>query len=103
MARDFVITTRALRELERSAEMHQLADKVAKEVRDRARRNARVISPRLSDAIIAAPSEEDSDGVYADVGYDKNAPGFVLWWHEVGTKNYPATPHLRPALKASGS
>jgi hypothetical protein len=31
------------------------------------------------------------------VGYDKRNPGFVLWWHEVGTSKIPPSPHLRPA------
>lgn len=99
MAGEFRMTTRALRELERAAETRALAERAAEGVRDRARRNARPISRDLSEAIVSTEAGEDAEGVFADVGYDRNAPGFVLWWHEVGTKHYPATPHLRPALR----
>ena len=71
----------------------------AKQVRDEARRNARSISPALAQAIEVEVGI-DALGTFADIGYVKAAPGFVLWWHEVGTQKYPATPHLRPALKA---
>lgn len=70
---------------------------LGEQVRDRARVNARGISDK-TDAIVSVPGE-DADGVYARIGYDKHHPGFVLWWHEVGTVNHPPRPHLRPALQ----
>lgn len=73
-------------------------EKVGKQVEQRARQNARVISPHLADAITAMPPASDSKGSHVDIGYDKAKPGFALWWHEVGTVNNPATPHLRPAI-----
>ncbi len=41
----------------------------------------------------------DVEGVYVDVGYNKDHPGFYLWWAEVGTQDQAAQPHLRPALR----
>ena len=75
-----------------------------REVRDRARENARALGlagHRTQDpenAIIAVPGR-DAEGPYVDVGYDKTHPGFYLWWWEVGTKYNPARPHLRPAVR----
>lgn len=66
-------------------------------VRDRARDNARAVSDRLADALWSEPGR-DTDGAFVDVGYNRTRPGWVLWFHEVGTIRHPATPHLRPAL-----
>lgn len=73
----------------------------ATQVRDAARENARGIKAGQAgrDGAIAYELGEDSEGAYADVGYMKHHPGFVLWWAEVGTRNQPAQPHLRPAVK----
>jgi hypothetical protein len=82
------------RELENQAD--DLLVEAGEKVRDGARANAGSIS-RDTDAIVSTEVENDSEGPYVDVGYDKNNPGFVLWWHEVGTSKFPPHPHLRPA------
>lgn len=91
------LNARAIRDLERSPEAAEVVELAAERIRDKARTNARSIAPERTDGIVATPADEDATGVYADVGYDKTLPGFVLWWHEVGTRDYPARPHLRPA------
>lgn len=98
MARNFDFNRRALDELVRRGDVRDEVARVGLQVRNRARRNASGISRSLSEAI-EVETGTDEKGAYADVGYLKSAPGFVLWWHEVGTVNYPATPHLRPALR----
>lgn len=98
MARDFDFNRRALDELVRRGDVAEEVARAALQVRNRARGNASAISRSLSEAI-EVETGTDGDGAYADVGYLKSAPGFVLWWHEVGTRKYPATPHLRPALR----
>jgi nucleotidyltransferase/DNA polymerase involved in DNA repair len=77
-------------------EADELLDEVGTRVRDRARRNARSIDPDDVDAI-ATDKGIDAEGHYVDVGYDKHHRGFPLWWHEVGTSQFPPRPHLRPA------
>lgn len=79
--------------------------KVGNTVRDEARDNV-VALPHLSGARSATPEKaiiavpgEDVTSVYVDVGYDKDHPGFYLWWAEVGTRYQPPTPHLRPAVR----
>lgn len=74
-------------------------NEAAEGVQDRARRAARAVSSDLVDAIVATPAEVGPTGPEAKIGYDKSKPGFVLWWHEVGNRNHPATPHLRPAIR----
>lgn len=79
----------------------RLLREYAVEVRERARAKAGDISPTLPFAIVeAAPAIDPEEGIHVDIGYDKRKPGFVLWWHEVGTQDYPASPHLRPALES---
>lgn len=97
MAQDFDFSFRpgSLQDIE--IEVEPLVKLAADRVAERAQKNARSISPALSDAIVADGPNVDEEGVYADVGYDRHAPGFVLWWHEVGTSRYGASPHLRPA------
>jgi len=73
-----------------------LLEEAGEKVRDIARSNAASIS-RDTDAIVSTEIDEDDEGRFVDVGYEKTNPGFVLWWHEVGTSQYPPTPHLRPA------
>jgi len=72
-----------------------LAD-VARRVRNAARANAPF--PKYASAI-TTESGTDSLGPYADIGYAKSHPGFVLWFWEVGTKNHGPRPHLRPAVR----
>lgn len=93
---DFRLRPGALDSFMRTSEPRRRIGEIGLRVRDRARVNATPISHN-ADAIIAVPGE-DAQGVFVDVGYDKTHPGFVLWWHEVGTRNHPARPHLRPAL-----
>ena len=73
----------------------------ATKIRDDARSNARSIKAGQEgrDGAIQYEVGEDGEGAYADVGYAKHHPGFVLWFAEVGTRNQPAQPHLRPAVK----
>lgn len=98
MAADFEFDRAALAELARSESVRRLLDREALAIRGRARANAADISSELADAI-DVESGDDADGPFADIGYRRDRPGFVLWWHEVGTVNYPATPHLRPAVQ----
>jgi hypothetical protein len=69
-----------------------------RQVRDEARVNASAISPSKAMAI-DTENGLDAVGPYTDVGYRKDHGGFVLWWHEVGTRHLPARPHLRPAVR----
>lgn len=89
----------ALNDVARLPVVMAALDREAEAARDRARRTARNISTDLVDAIVATPAEVGPTGPEAKIGYDKDKPGFVLWWHEVGTINHPATPHLRPAIR----
>lgn len=100
MARsNFDFNRSALVALAASGEVQKdLSDRAIK-IRNEARSTASSISSDLSGAI-EVEAGGDAKGKFADIGYLKSAPGFVLWWHEVGTVQYPATPHLRPALKA---
>lgn len=97
----------ALAALIRGEEMQRYMGRVGREVRDRARANAKSVVPPTSgtgtptDAIIAVTGTDD-EGAYVDVGYSKHHPGFYLWWWEVGTVNHPARPHLRPAASPHG-
>jgi len=86
----------AIRRLAYSPDVGDLIAKVGINVRDTARQNARVITSK-TDALISKPGM-DTESVYTDVGYNKDHPGFFLWWHEVGTSKNAPTPHLRPAL-----
>jgi len=76
--------------------MEPLLEEVGEIVRDKARQNVGSFS-RDEEAIVSTKVERDSEGPYVDVGYDRHHPGFVLWWHEVGTSVFPPRPHLRPA------
>ena len=98
MSGDVRINENALRRMLEGDDGRRYFKKAADSIRDRARANAAVIQPGHEDAIVSEVNV-DSKGVYADIGYDKTNPGFVLWWAEVGTINQPAQPHLRPALK----
>lgn len=89
----------ALEELARHAAMRDMLEEVATAVRDRARLNASAYYPasRRVQAIIAETGT-DSQSAYADVGYDRDQGGFVLWFSEVGTAKMAPRPHLRAAL-----
>lgn len=101
MTRDFEIERGALDRLLRS-DLGWLR-KVGNIVRDEARANvpADLTGQRAPDAeqAIIAVADEDSESPFVDIGYNKRHPGFYLWWHEVGTSDSPAQPHLRPALR----
>lgn len=94
---DVSLWSGALDELLLGHEGRDVLQSFARRVRDEARTNARAISNKT--AAIATEDGTDSLGPYADVGYTKSHPGFFLWWWEVGTRNHPPIPHLRPALR----
>lgn len=73
--------------------------RVAREMRDEARDAASGIAGRSETHAIAVEDGVDAEGPYSDLGYRKDHPGFFLWWWEVGTKNHPPTPHLRPTMR----
>ena len=98
MSRDVRFNSAALEAMIAGADGRRYFKKAADKIRDRARVNAAQIQPGNEDAIVSEVAV-DEKGLYADIGYDKRNPGFVLWWAEVGTRNQPAQPHLRPALK----
>ena len=93
----------ALAELASHAAMRDMLDEVATKVRDVARRNASAYYPasRRVQAIVT-DSGVDAQSAFADVGYDRNASGFVLWFSEVGTTKMAPRPHLRAALEQTG-
>ncbi len=88
----------ALDDLSRGPLVKQVLRVYGDQVRDRARTNAVPISQSLADSIWTDEPDEDAEGAFVDVGYNKTRPGWVLWFHEVGTALYPPRPHLRPAL-----
>lgn len=96
MARDFSIRLNRNWEDQLEEMAEPLLEHAGEIIRDDARVNARSIS-RDTDAIVSTEVERDAEGSYVDVGYDKTNPGFVLWWHEIGTSKFPPRPHLRPA------
>jgi hypothetical protein len=75
----------------------RIVQRVAREMRDEARVPASEITSKTG--AIEVESGADEQGVYADLGYLRNHPGFFLWWHEVGTQRHPPTPHLRPTVR----
>lgn len=89
---------RALDDLLEDGLAEEILDEAATTIRDRARRSAGVISTDRARGIVTETGR-DPEGAYADVGYAKNHPGYVLFWHEVGTSQYAATPHLRAAVR----
>ena len=110
MAVTFQWDDSAFDDLARSPMVEAILDEYGKHVRTRARDLAKPITSGagrgaggrftlgMVQAIVAEMSEDES-GLFVDVGYDKKHRGFVLWWHEVGTSKFPASPHLRPALR----
>lgn len=99
MAKDLRFYPGAIDSLERTSEAEDVLGDAAKVIRDRARVSAGAVSSARARHGIAAESGRDEQGAYADVGYDKTDYGFVLWWHEVGTRYYSPTPHLRSAVR----
>ena len=89
----------ALAELARTAAMRDMLDEVAGRVRDTARANAAAYYP-ASRRVQSIVSEAGVDGqsAFADVGYNRDDSGFVLWFSEVGTVKMSPRPHLRAAL-----
>ncbi len=102
MATDFSFRRGALEELAGSMATADMLSDVADSIKDTARVNAQSIDTRLAKAIDTSGPQRDAEGTYVDVGYNENHPGFVLWWHEVGTVDFPAKPHLRPAVTQRG-
>lgn len=97
---DVSIDRRALDRMVRTSPAAQaIFTRSAKAIRDQARANATSIDPVRTGAL-AYEVGEDEQGLFADIGYSKSHPGWVLWFHEVGTVNHPASPHLRPAVSA---
>lgn len=94
----------ALADLARHAAMRDMLEEVATTVRDRARMNASAYYPasRRVQAIVCETGL-DAQSAYADVGYDRDQGGFVLWFSEVGTTKMAPRPHLRAALEQSST
>lgn len=95
---DFNLDRRALAALVDGANGQRVLKQAADDIRDRARVNAAAIQPGHEAAIVTEVGV-DREGAFADVGYDKRHPGFVLWWAEVGTRTQSPQPHLRPAIR----
>lgn len=91
-----VLSAAALESLVRTDGVAML-NEIGRRVRDEARRNAASITRKT--AAIVTENGADALGPFVDVGYARHHPGFFLWWHEVGTRNHGARPHLRPALR----
>lgn len=100
MAQNFTLRLNraAIEDLARSGDARRLMDSAGAAVRDEARRTAAAVSGWRTSAIVHEV-DQDADGVYANIGYDKSKPGFVLFFHEVGTSKHGPTPHLRPAIQ----
>lgn len=83
-----------------AAQTAHVIDKAAAAVAAQARANVAGHYPgsHRANAIVAVTGQSDEQGPYADVGYARNHPGFVLFWSEVGTANMSPRPHLRQAL-----
>lgn len=99
MTTGFTLNRLALDRLVNGPAGRRVLDQAAVEIRDRARANAAAIQPGHESAIITESGVDSSGVAYADIGYDKTNPGFVLWWAEVGTASQPPQPHLRPAVR----
>lgn len=89
----------AIESLMRDRKVARELEDTAEKVRDVARRGASRISATRPSAIVATDVLYEGSGPEVRVGYEKTHPGFVLFFHEVGTSDHPATPHLRPAIR----
>lgn len=89
----------ALAELESSEAMQNMLHKAGNAVRDQARANVKSYYPSTRrEKAIWTDSGVDAKSAYADVGYDRTQPGWVLFYSEVGTSLMSPRPHLRAAL-----
>lgn len=89
----------ALAELASGEPMREFIEGVGNKVRNNARANVKGHYPATRrDRAIVTESGTDEQSAYADVGYDKTQPGFVLFYSEVGTSTMSPRPHLRAAL-----
>lgn len=86
------------RMLRNSGFMKQVGDAVRDEARDNVPASLKHDTSDPEQAIVSKVGL-DTLGAYVDIGYDKEHPGFYLWWWEVGTKKHAPIPHLRPALR----
>lgn len=92
-------TPGVLNALARTPEMAALLNRAAEKVADQARTNAAAHYPGSTRPLgIDTATGVDARSAYADVGYTRTHPGFVLWWSEVGTQRMAPRPHLRRAL-----
>lgn len=90
----------ALEALASHPAMREMLDDVATQVRNRARDNASgYYAPSRRISAIITESGTDRQGAFADVGYDRTHPGFVLFFSEVGTSRMSPRPHLRAAVE----
>lgn len=97
---DVTIERAAIALIEASPELARLLASAADSIAAQARRNAAAHYPSSPlPAAISTTSGTDTTGPYADVGYTRSHPGFVLWWSEVGTRKMSPRPHLRAAVK----
>lgn len=89
----------ALSELETGSAMRDMLHRAGNAVRDQARANVKSYYPStMRYKAIWTESGVDAKSAYADVGYDRSQPGFVLFYSEVGTSLMSPRPHLRAAL-----
>ncbi len=86
------------RHLRNSGFMKVVGNAVRDEARDNVPAALKNDTPDPENAIVSQVGL-DALGAYVDIGYDKEHPGFYLWWWEVGTKRHAPLPHLRPALR----
>lgn len=89
----------ALDEIAKSTEMAVFVTRAAEQVAIQARANVKAHYPDTE----RTPGIDTDFGIddvsaFADVGYARTHPGFVLWWSEVGTQQMSPRPHLRAAL-----
>lgn len=89
----------ALKALETSEAMQSMLHRAGNAVRDQARANVQGHYPGTRrDRAIYTESDTDAQSAFANVGYDKTRPGWVLFYSEVGTLHMSPRPHLRRAL-----
>lgn len=89
----------ALEELASSDAMRNMLHKAGNAVRDTARANVQSHYPGTQRArAIWTESGTDAESAYADVGYRRSSPGWVLFYSEIGTSLMSPRPHLRAAL-----
>lgn len=98
---DFDFRAAALDEIANSAAVKALVGKAAVGIRNDARDRVRGYYGETARAnALEVEAGIDAEGIYADVGYLKRHPGFVLFFSEVGTVKMSPRPHLVPAMSA---